>query len=47
MIHGDEVGRDEISDGGRIKEWKKGCSGKENRGNKREKIAFRKTRQMR
>jgi hypothetical protein len=40
--HGDEVGRDDISEGEGIKEWKKGCSGKESRCNKREKNVFMK-----
>jgi hypothetical protein len=40
--HGDEVGRGEISEGERILKEKKGCSGKESRGNKHERLVFMK-----
>ena len=44
MLHlikrGDEVGREELSEGERIKEGKKGCSGKEIGGKKHERLVF-------
>ena len=42
MKHGDEVGREEISEGERTLKGKKGCGGKENGGNKQEILVFMK-----